>query len=342
MTPVLKNGLCRGLYHSGLLRLTMALKEPRRGASADGHFQILVYHRVGPAPDPFMPALPASVFENHVRYLRKHFRVLSLTELLRAVAERQLPARAIAITFDDGYEDVYRHVFPIVCRVGVPITVFLATGFIDGEQPMWNDRIAAAIRDTTCEVLSDVPDVPPLPLTTLRARQEAVMATLGALKYRPLKERDELVERIANALQASSYQGPGMLRWSQVGEMHKAGVEFGAHTVRHPILTSQSAAERWDEIVDSKRVIEEKLQSPALHFAYPNGTERDFDDLTKGLLRKAGFSSAVTMVFGVNTPATDAYELRRGGPWEEQLSLFATKLWWYRREQPRELRHRTV
>jgi peptidoglycan/xylan/chitin deacetylase (PgdA/CDA1 family) len=121
-----------------------------------------------------------------------------------------------------------------------------------------------------------------------------------------------------------------MLRWEQIAEMHAAGIEFGAHTVTHPILSTLSTEDARSEIAESKRVIEERLQSPARHFAYPNGTAQDFDVTTQALVVRAGFSSAVSTVFGVNTAATNRYALLRGGPWEEDAAVFGVKLWWYR------------
>jgi peptidoglycan/xylan/chitin deacetylase (PgdA/CDA1 family) len=324
--------LCGVAYRSGLLRVAAGLTEPRRGPTADGRFQILVYHRVGATADRFHPATPVGVFERQMRYLQRNFNVLSLTALLQAVERREVPARAVAVTFDDGYEDLYRYVFPIIREHGVPITVFLATGFIDSERPMWNDAVAAAVRDTRSPALGGLPDCRPMPLATPAQREEAVARGLSVLKYRPLRERDDLVAQILRSLKVPEYKGPRMLRWEQVKLMHAGGVEFGAHTVQHPILTRLAPTERWYEIFNSKRAIEERLQGPVTHFAYPNGTVRDFDDVTKALVQKAGFASAASMIFGTNTPETDRYALRRGGPSEDCLSVFATKLWWYRRQ----------
>ena len=45
--------------------------------------------------------------------------------------------------------------------------------------------------------------------------------------------------------------------------------------------------------------------------------------------RQSGFDCAVSARFGVNTPETSLYELRRGGPWEHDIAVFALKLAWY-------------
>jgi peptidoglycan/xylan/chitin deacetylase (PgdA/CDA1 family) len=325
-----EQALCRAAYHSGLLDAATRLIEPPARSGPEKTFQILVYHRVSTDGDAFVPALSVAAFELHMRYLRERCCVLSLTDLVAAAEERRIPARAIAITFDDGYEDTYLHAFPVLHRYGIPATVFLTTGLMDSDLTMWNDDIGTAIRDTVCATLDGVPGCEPLPLTTTQQRLDALDRALKALKAHPPSERAELTGQIGRTLGVSPHRGPRMLRWKQVDEMHAHEVEFGAHTVNHPILTSisEEAADR--EIRESKRCIEDRLQVPVKHFAYPNGLARDFNETTKRLLKQAGFSTGVSMLFGTNNATTDRYELRRGGPWEEDASVFATKLWWYR------------
>jgi peptidoglycan/xylan/chitin deacetylase (PgdA/CDA1 family) len=80
----------------------------------------------------------------------------------------------------------------------------------------------------------------------------------------------------------------------------------------------------------SRSVIEAAgIRSPRA-FAYPNGGPGDYNQTVKELVRQAGFTCAVTTRFGINTRGTSAYELRRGGPWEEHLPTYALKLAWYR------------
>jgi peptidoglycan/xylan/chitin deacetylase (PgdA/CDA1 family) len=330
MKAAIELAMCRAAYHSGLLDVATRFIEPPARSRPQGTFQILVYHRVSAEGDRFVPAVSAVTFERYVKYLRDHFVVLSLTDLVAAAEEERIPARAIAITFDDGYEDTYLHACPILHRYNVPATVFLATGLMDSDDPMWNDAIGTVIRNTTCPVLDGVPGCAPLPLTTTQQRLQTLERTLEALKVYPPAERAELTRQIGRTLKVPVARGPRMLRWEQVREMHTHGIEFGAHTVNHPILTSIPEAEAAHEISESKRCIEERLQAPVAHFAYPNGRARDFDETTKRLVRQAGFSTAVSTLFGTNTATTDRYELRRGGPWEEDTSVFATKLWWYR------------
>jgi peptidoglycan/xylan/chitin deacetylase (PgdA/CDA1 family) len=94
--------------------------------------------------------------------------------------------------------------------------------------------------------------------------------------------------------------------------MAKHGVEFGAHTRSHPILSRLSnRAEIADEVGGSKRRIEEELDGEVLHFCYPNGMADDFTAETVEVLRDAGFVTAVTAENGLNDARADRFRLRR-------------------------------
>lgn len=330
MTASLKSAVCASLYRSGLLSLAASVLEPPDQQPGDRPFQILIYHRVGDDGDAYVPAVSTSGFEHHMRCLREHFHPMSLSDLLVAAARREVPARAVAVTFDDGYLDVLRHGLPILQRYAIPSTIYVATAFMDDGASMWNDRIGCALRATKHPQLDGIGNLEPLSLRTEAERRSAAQRVTHALKRQPPAQRDASTAEVLRRLDASADDAPPMLRWQQVRALHDAGVEVGAHTVHHPILSALPAAEAAAEIRDSKLAIEDHLQTAVPHFAYPNGTVDDFDASTRAHVEQAGFTSAVSTVFGVNTAASDRFALRRGGPWEEDAGVFSVKLWWYR------------
>ena len=94
------------------------------------HAAIFMYHSVSFSPA-FWAVCPAE-FEWQMRYLRdRGYRVIPLAELVAcAMRGDNAPRRSIVLTFDDGYEDNYSSVFPVLRRYGYPATVFLTTGLI--------------------------------------------------------------------------------------------------------------------------------------------------------------------------------------------------------------------
>jgi len=98
-----------------------------------------------------------------------------------------------------------------------------------------------------------------------------------------------------------------LLTWSQIEEMRDAGIRFGSHTRTHPDLTRLSRREAEEEIVSSKRAIEDRLGETVSAFAYPYGA---YDD---GMKRLAGdhFEVACSTVLGFAGPRSDALALER-------------------------------
>src|SRR3954470_23583304 len=116
------------------------------GAPRTPRLSVLAYHRVLPERDRFLSDVPsAAEFEHRMRWVKANFDVLALGEAVRALREGRLPRRSLCITFDDGYADNYRIALPILRRLGLPATFFVATGFLDGGC-MFNDVVIEALR----------------------------------------------------------------------------------------------------------------------------------------------------------------------------------------------------
>lgn len=111
---------------------------------------ILIYHRVGAGAGGQMDLAP-DVFDEQLAWLAATRRVLTLDAALAELAAppvaagaapgspgRHSPAIApgVVITFDDGTADWVEHVLPTLERHRVPATFYVATGFVDGTEPV--------------------------------------------------------------------------------------------------------------------------------------------------------------------------------------------------------------
>ncbi|MDQ3621574.1 MAG: polysaccharide deacetylase family protein [Verrucomicrobiota bacterium] len=93
-----------------------------------------------------------------------------------------------------------------------------------------------------------------------------------------------------------------------VREWLAAGHAIGAHTMTHPRLTCLPRAAAREEIVASRKALEDEFQQSIRDFAYPFG---DFDSLTRELVAEAGFERAWTVEPGVNDAQADPLTLLR-------------------------------
>jgi peptidoglycan/xylan/chitin deacetylase (PgdA/CDA1 family) len=316
------------VYHARLIRLLELATRYGRGRPV---FQVLTYHRVNDDRDPFFPAIPTEIFEQHMTYIARAYRVLTVEDLVEGLERGDVPRDAIAITFDDGYRDTLTHAAPILARLGVPATVFLATGFIGTGEIPWVDRVALALKLTKArEMVSPWGEAVSLAGPGERLRTLDVM--LRHLKRLPDDACRATVEALVERLDVPDEPSGSvsMLSWEDVRALAKLGFTIGAHTVSHPILSRVDTGRAWAEIVGSRDAIAAACGRAPRAFAYPNGGTEDYTPAVVGLVRRAGFTCAVTTRFGVNGRHINPWELRRGGPWEHHLPTFAAKLAWYR------------
>lgn len=314
----------RSRYRLALPKLSL---KKRQEASA----RILYYHRVNDDADPFFPAIATTLFEQEMRYLARHYNVVSLPNLVRRL-ENGSPARMLAITFDDGYQDNYENAFPVLQRHGLPATIFLTTGSIDSRQPLWFEQLADAVKKTALDHLDLEIDIPRrFWMRTTDERLAANRAIFSMLRGLPDKQRLNWLDVILRQLGSpDDHDRHGkMLTWEQVRIMKSHGMDFGGHTVTHPFIAGLTPEQVAWEVGECKRRIEDELQLPVECFAYPNGREEDFGKWNKNAIRSAGYRAAATTIWGLNYRSTDPMELRRGGPWEENPALFAYKMDWY-------------
>jgi peptidoglycan/xylan/chitin deacetylase (PgdA/CDA1 family) len=242
------------------------------------------------------------------------------------------PETLIGITFDDGYQDNFHNAFSILKRYGVPATIFLTTGSLDSREPLWFERMAEAVKKTPLEFFDLEIDIPRR--LWMRTQQERLQTNWKLRQLFRILDDAARREWLPEILRRLGPVDEGALRdkmltWDQIRLMKANGIDFGGHTVNHPFLSRLSPSQAAWEVSECKRRIEEEIQQPVYYFAYPNGQDGDFDAVTKEVLRTAGYRAAVTTIWGVNYRTTDRMEMRRGGPWESDPALFASKMDWY-------------
>lgn len=295
---------------------------------ATPRLSILIYHRVRAQADELFPYEPdAQRFERVMGFVARSFRVMTLAEAAAGLRQGDLPARALVITFDDGYADNAQVALPILRRCGIGATFFVSTGFLDGGR-MWNDSVIEIVR--ACrrrEVDLEVFGLGRCSLAGLAERRALIAALLPRIKYQSLADRDQAIACLHDRCGAPELPDDLMMTSGEVRQLHAAGMEIGAHTVRHPILTTLTPDEAEREIADGRRRLEEIIDAPVDVFAYPNGKPgRDYDQSHVALLARLGFKCAVSTATGVSRTGDDVFQLPRFSPWGESLPVWGARL----------------
>ena len=283
-----KRALRAAFHASGALAAARWLKR--------GRLRILMYHRFHERRD----------IERQCRHIRAHYTPVSLTQAAQWLESGGWPSNALVVTVDDGYRDFYQVAYPVFREFGIPATVYLVTDFLDGREWLWLDRVRWMFLNS------------PKVLGTREQRLRAALEVNEKVKRLSNQERLAWLSALPGEMgveppQACPEQYAPMT-WEQAREAAAHGMNFGAHTCSHPIL-SMLASERelTAEIAGSKLRMEEQLDKPVEHFCYPNGSLRDFTEAAVEVVRAASFRTATTTVPGMVMPAADAFRLNRIG-----------------------------
>lgn len=307
-----------------MLKIPLALMSP---AGPRARLSVLIFHRVLPAADPLLPELPtAAEFEATMRWVREWFQVLPLGEAAGRLFDGSLPARAMAITFDDGYADNEQLAAPILRSLGLSATFFVSTGFL-GDGCMWNDRVIEAVRGTGASRLDLEPvGLGRLPTGTAAERRATIHAILKGVKHLEPAARLAAVERVERATGVGTPPRP-MMQPAQLRSLHAMGMELGGHTVTHPILAKLEAREAQAEIARGKQQIEDIVGAPVDVFAYPNGVpDQDYGAEHAAMVRACGFKAAVSTAWGAGGMASDRFQLPRFTPWDRTRLRYGLRL----------------
>jgi len=110
------------------------------------------------------------------------------------------------------------------------------------------------------------------------------------------------------------FKGKDCLTWAEVRELNKHGILFGSHTVTHPQLRELTVRAINDEIVNSKKMIEEKLGCAVDSFAYPYAfpqTDAEFKKMLRDSLHRTGYQSGVCTIVGKANHRSDPLFMER-------------------------------
>jgi peptidoglycan/xylan/chitin deacetylase (PgdA/CDA1 family) len=207
---------------------------------------VLVYHRVGRRSNSEVD-LDATVFAEQMAFLSGEADVVRLGDALDVLAQPTQPGPSstgpvVVVTFDDGTDDFVDIAVPILDRYRVPVTMYLATAFVDDGVPF--------------------PD------------------------------------------------GGRPASWSGLSEAIATGVvDIGSHTHRHRLLDRLPPAEIADELDRSRALIEDRLDRPAVDFAYPKAVfgSPEAADAVRSRFRSAAVAGTRANPYG----RTDPYRLAR-------------------------------
>jgi peptidoglycan/xylan/chitin deacetylase (PgdA/CDA1 family) len=247
----------------------------------------------------------AGLFERVVRYVKRTFDVVPLHSIAADAAAGEVRfRRQLAITFDDGLRNNIDMAYPILKAHGATATFFVCPELIDRGQWLWNHEAR--------QRLSRLPPGSRLELACELGCDGEVESIIRWMKALPLSERARAEQRI-RAATAGFVPHPAerhqfdLAGWDELRRLDPEVVTIGSHTLTHAILPTLTGAEAGREIVESRRILETRLQRPVETFAYPNG---NISAPVLDCVRKT-YRAAVSTDKGQVAPGADPHMLPR-------------------------------
>lgn len=316
---------------------------------------ILMYHRIADSEcDPWGNCVSPQNFREQLDVINRHAEPQSLHNLTtQLVYGRPLRAR-VALTFDDGYIDNFYTARRLLQEYDTHATFFLVTGRMGSINAYWWDDLADIL---LCTV--PLPEYLSLTITNAEYGFSVGNAATGddadrvaqdgrrawnaepgsrlASYYEIWKllrslnpaERTEALSQVRRwaGFQQREINKPVSITAEQANELASEGlIEIGSHSRSHPSLPDLDTLAQKHEIESSKLELEEIINGPVESFAYPYG---DFNEITPGLVKNAGYQSACTVISSHVTHRNDNFLLPRiaamncgGDEFEKQIFKF--------------------
>jgi len=252
---------------------------------------------------------PAAV-RGLLAYLRRHrFELIPLADMMKRLrGNGPLPAGAVSFTIDDGYFDHAEVGAPIFAEFDCPVTTFATTGFLDRQLWFWWDRIEHVFSQTRRATLSVMLGAERISYSwQARAERDNAQADFTArCKEVPDEVKMAAILDLASAgeveLPATAPARYAPMSWDQLRAAESRGMNFGPHTLTHPILARTSDAQSKHELTASWERLSAESRHPVPVFCYPNGrTGQDFGPREFNTLRSLDFLGAVTGSVGYST-----------------------------------------
>ncbi|MHC2258113.1 peptidoglycan/xylan/chitin deacetylase (PgdA/CDA1 family) [Bradyrhizobium embrapense] len=308
MKQVLTNGMIEMARWSGLMP---AFRKIFAGRAA-----ILMFHEIQQdSRSELMTGTSVALFEYSLNWLRQEgWEIVSLATCLdRLASDSGAGGRYAVLTFDDGYRDNVATALPILERYNAPFTIYVPTGAPKRTLQAWWLGLREMFRSEDT--------------VTIDAMDRRVHCPRLREKMAGLNEVTEWIHQDYNriGMLAPTFNKAG-LSLSALNEAYFLDerelqglarhplVSIGGHTDSHAALSCLDTESARAEMADNRRYLEQLLQLPVQHFAYPYGDSKACGPREAGFAKDIGFSTAVTTRHGhLSDTKSDHFALPRIG-----------------------------
>lgn len=299
----LKSAIFFALYYSGLEWLLARILPVNAAA-------VLMYHGVANCaeiPPEINFHVRPDVFERQMRALKKRYRVITLSDLMGRLEHGRPLEKTVAITFDDGYRNNATQAAPVLEKLKLPYTVFLATRYIGTEDFLPLNRVYWAWSQGRLD-----------PAQTRDLRNQ--------VRTRPAVDMPEILAGLPESSDSpKAAESFAMLDWDEIREMAGAGAHFCSHTHSHCNMAVEPKESQEQELRTSHQLIDQNVPAQPALFAYPFGHREQMSQQSREAIISAGFRAAISAEYGLVTSNSDVYSVPRLG-YDDKIWNFACEI----------------
>lgn len=256
---------------------------------------IFMLHEIQANPEAeLMTGTSVSLFEGSLGWLRRHgWDFATLDDCMTRLASGKPMRPCAVITFDDAYRDLVGVAVPILERFDAPLTVYVPTASLTRTLSSWwlglrvllskNDRVAIDSMGRQFRCADRTGKLKALSAVSAWIHQDYRRA---AALVRDLQKAGISLEALNDAYFLGEPEFKALARHPLVS--------VGGHTVSHPALATLDYNGARREIADNRKYLEELVEQPVRHFAYPYGTATSFGPRDEQIVSELGFDTAVS------------------------------------------------
>lgn len=300
------------LFYTGVLHLCAFLVLRKR-------IVVLTYHRVLP-PERLDRSFSArsivvnpEVFAMHMACVSRWLQPLTQEQFIaHSTPGATPPPRSCLVTFDDGWYDNHEYALPVLERFKVPMTLFVATNYIDSNDCFWQERLASLLfaaraQPQARQLLTEL-GAPELSTMSDATARRAVLTIVGRVKNEKM-DAQEFIARLAAIAPAGEQNEDRFMSLAQLQELQRSGwISIGSHAMTHARLNLQSDERIAEELTGSRDTIARWLDREPLALAYPNG---DYDQRVIAAAAAAGYRASFTTHRGHFRPGDPPHTVKR-------------------------------
>jgi len=269
---------------------------------------ILKYHSIKDNPELYDDSIDPGIitstedFKKHMEIVSGEFSSVTMDDILLFIRHgKRTPKKAVAVTFDDGFDDNFEIAAPILDHFGIKATFYVTVGSIEATLPPWFIRVRHTIWTSPKKDWVAPPGDRILKIDNRNNRVAALRHASKQCANLVGDRQEQAVRAIENALGVKPFtpKRPFVMTWEKIKKLHEKGHIIGSHTLTHPNLAHVGREDLCFELTESKRVLEKELCAPVIHFSYPNpALTPQSTEQTTAAIEETGYETAVISTHG--------------------------------------------